>query len=111
MLRATSKPVLRTLSLRFETAYIRANSTSGDTPAQNVAHVISTSRRGDQQPTNGDAGESIQTNKMTTAQVDDEMKRAMAGLAGDGGEAGIELEGGQPVAMKRSVRENMFRYI
>lgn len=35
----------------------------------------------------------------------------MAGLAGDGGEAGIELEAGQPVSMKRAVRENMFRYI
>ncbi|KAF2761586.1 PLP-dependent transferase [Pseudovirgaria hyperparasitica] len=33
----------------------------------------------------------------------------MAGLAGDGGEAGVELEDGQPVSMKRSVRDNMFR--
>lgn len=35
----------------------------------------------------------------------------MAGLSGDGGEAGIEYENGEPVAMKRSVRNNMFRYI
>jgi hypothetical protein len=35
----------------------------------------------------------------------------MAGLAGDGGEAGLELEDGKAVSMKRGVRENMFRYI
>lgn len=35
----------------------------------------------------------------------------MERLAGDGGEAGIELEDGKPVAMKRGVRENMFRLI
>ena len=32
-------------------------------------------------------------------------------ISGGGGEAGIELENGQPVAMKRGVRENMFRLI
>lgn len=35
----------------------------------------------------------------------------MAGLAGDGGDAGLELEDGKAVSMKRSVRDNMFRYI
>jgi hypothetical protein len=35
----------------------------------------------------------------------------MEGIAGDGGASGVEYENGQPVAMKRSVRENMFRYI
>jgi len=35
----------------------------------------------------------------------------MEDLAGDGGAAGAELEEGRPVAMKRSVRENMYRYI
>lgn len=32
-------------------------------------------------------------------------------MSGDGGEAGLELEDGRPVAMKRGVRENMFRVI
>ena len=49
--------------------------------------------------------------KKTMAQLDEEMKRAMSGLAGDGGEAGLELEDGKAVSMKRGVRENMFRYI
>lgn len=47
----------------------------------------------------------------TQTQLDEEMRRAMERIAGDGGEAGLELEDGKPVAMKRGVRENMFRYI
>ncbi|KAI0427588.1 hypothetical protein F5Y09DRAFT_344550 [Xylaria sp. FL1042] len=38
----------------------------------------------------------------TTAEMDEELKQKMSGIAGDGGEAGIEYEDGQPVAMKRS---------
>lgn len=35
----------------------------------------------------------------------------MEGLSGDGGASGVEDEDGQPAAMKRSVKDNMFRYI
>lgn len=35
----------------------------------------------------------------------------MEQMSGGGGEAGLELEDGKPVTMKRSVRNNMFRYI
>jgi hypothetical protein len=35
----------------------------------------------------------------------------LAGMAGDGGDAGVEYEDGKPVSMKRSVKNNMFRYI
>ncbi|KAI1769826.1 hypothetical protein F4818DRAFT_310166 [Hypoxylon cercidicola] len=49
--------------------------------------------------------------KKTTAELDAELQRKMSGLSGDGGEAGVEYENGQPVAMKRSVKNNMFRYI
>lgn len=47
----------------------------------------------------------------TVAQRDQELMEKMAGLSGDGGESGVEYEDGKPVAMKRGVRENMFRYI
>lgn len=47
----------------------------------------------------------------TVSQLDEELRQKMAGLSGDGGESGIEYEDGQPVAMKRSVKNNMFRYI
>ncbi|PVI08455.1 hypothetical protein DM02DRAFT_665790 [Periconia macrospinosa] len=49
--------------------------------------------------------------KKTQAELDRELQLKMQGLAGDGGDAGVEYEDGQPVAMKRSVKNNMFRYI
>ena len=33
--------------------------------------------------------------KKTIAELDEERRQKMSGLAGDGGEAGVELEGGQ----------------
>ena len=47
----------------------------------------------------------------TQAQLDEELRQKMSGISGDGGEAGVEYEDGQPVAMKKSVKHNMFRYI
>lgn len=47
----------------------------------------------------------------TQAELDAELKMKMEGIAGDGGASGVEYEDGQPVAMKRSVKNNMFRYI
>lgn len=45
------------------------------------------------------------------AELDEELRMKMEGQAGDGGEAGVELEDGKPAAMKRGVRNNMFRLI
>ena len=49
--------------------------------------------------------------KKTQAELDEELRQKLEGIAGDGGEAGMELENGQPVSMKRGVKTNMFRYI
>lgn len=49
--------------------------------------------------------------KKTMAQLDDELRAAMEGRAGDGGLAGSELEGGKQVGLKRGIKDNMFRYI
>lgn len=49
--------------------------------------------------------------KKTQAELDKELQLKMQGLSGDGGESGVEYEDGQPVSMKRSVKDNMFRYI
>lgn len=57
------------------------------------------------------AAASKQKSTKTVAQADEELRMKMSGLSGDGGDAGIEYEDGQPVSMKRGVRENMFRYI
>ena len=47
----------------------------------------------------------------TQKELDEELREKLEGIAGDGGEAGMELENGQPVSMKRSVKNNMFIYI
>jgi hypothetical protein len=47
----------------------------------------------------------------TIAQLDKELAEKLAGRTGDGGSAAVEYEDGKPVAMKRSVKNNMFRYI
>lgn len=53
----------------------------------------------------------VEPKKKTIAQLDEELRQKLSGMAGDGGAAGIEYEDGRPVDMKRSVRNNMFRYI
>ena len=45
------------------------------------------------------------------AEQDEELRQKLEGISGEGGAAGLELEDGQPVAMKRSVKNNMFRLI
>lgn len=52
-----------------------------------------------------------QPTKKTIAQLDEELRLKMGGVSGDGGDAGVEYEDGRPADMKRSVRNNMFRYI
>lgn len=51
------------------------------------------------------------TAKKSIAEMDKELHEKLANRSGDGGSAGIEYEDGKPVAMKRSVKNNMFRYI
>ena len=72
----------------------------------NVAHVPTQA-----QPVGAAAsGKNPDTNK-TQRELDEELRQRMEGISGEGGESGVEYEDGKPVAMKRSVRENMFRYI
>ena len=49
--------------------------------------------------------------KKTMAELDEELRLKLEGISGGGGEAGLELENGRPVAMKRGVKDNMFRLI
>ncbi|KAM0702166.1 hypothetical protein Q7P35_011076 [Cladosporium inversicolor] len=100
MLRTT----LRTAALRPLQQTIRLSSTTS-TSETSQAKAESTEQKNSQDQ------EKPVPQKKTMAELDEELRQKMSGLAGDGGEAGVELEGGQPVSMKRSVRENMFRYI
>ncbi len=47
----------------------------------------------------------------SVAQEDEELRRRLEDMSGEGGASGIEYEDGKPQTMKRSVRNNMFRYI
>lgn len=49
--------------------------------------------------------------KKTMAELDEELRLKLEGRSGEGGEAGLELEDGRPAAMKRGVKNNMFRLI
>ena len=63
-------------------------------------------------PDSFEAGaEEMSRKKKTQAELDDELREKLEAMSGDGGAAGLELEDGQPVSMKRSVKNNMFRYI
>ncbi|ELR08228.1 hypothetical protein VC83_04524 [Pseudogymnoascus destructans] len=47
----------------------------------------------------------------TIAELDEELKLKLEEISGEGGAAGLEYENGKAVAMKRGVKENMFRLI
>ena len=59
----------------------------------------------------GKTSEEPKPKRKTQAELDQELQAKLQGMAGDGGDAGVEYEDGKPVSMKRSVKNNMFRYI
>ena len=59
----------------------------------------------------GEASEKKATdeNHKSQAELDAELQQKLEAMSGGGGEAGLELENGKPVAMGRASRNNMFR--
>lgn len=49
--------------------------------------------------------------KKTVTELDEELRLILENMSGEGGAAGLEYEDGKPAAMKRSVKNNMFRLI
>ncbi|KAI9836621.1 MAG: hypothetical protein M1819_001255 [Sarea resinae] len=91
---------------RFQTSVTSIRSASNGSPSpddKSKAKVASTEESDGKAPTS--------KQHKTMAQLDEELRQKLEGRSGDGGAAGIELEDGQPVSMKRSVKNNMFRYI
>jgi hypothetical protein len=72
-------------------------------PLQQTVRLSSTTSNSDPSQTKAEASEQKKVQdeekpapkKKTMAELDEELRLKMSGLAGDGGEAGIELEGGQ----------------
>ncbi|KAE8344457.1 hypothetical protein BDV24DRAFT_160604 [Aspergillus arachidicola] len=46
----------------------------------------------------------------TVSQADEELRQKLEQMSGGGGASGIEYEDGKPSAMKRSVRNNIYKY-
>jgi hypothetical protein len=91
-LQAVARPLSRSVST-VSTANTERGTDTDDNPAKDGEQV------------------KIKEAKKTMAQLDEELRMKLEGRSGDGGTAGLELENGKPVAMKRGVRENMFRLI
>lgn len=65
----------------------------------------------DAQKPDAKSSEELKPKKKTQAELDAELMEKLQGLDSEGGAAGVEYEDGKPASMKRSVRNNMFRYI
>lgn len=103
------RTILRRTSLAPQAKSIRLSSSKSDSSSQKPPSQakLEADERNAEQKSSSESG----SGKKTMAQMDEELRQKMSGLAGDGGEAGVEFEDGQPVSMKRSVKNNMFRYI
>lgn len=112
MYRALTAP-LRNSHLPLRT--LRASSTGTSTSPTTASDTQTSNSQNRSNTTSENTGEvkheTIKKSRPTIAEQDEALKAKMAGLSGEGGEAGVEYENGEPVAMKRSVRNNMFRYI
>ncbi|KAK4159305.1 hypothetical protein QBC43DRAFT_327417 [Cladorrhinum sp. PSN259] len=75
---------------------------------ENKPHKTSSSASGSSTATNTNLK---RQQKKTLKEMDEELRQKMEGISGDGGASGVEYEDGKPADMKRSVRDNMFRYI
>lgn len=90
-----------------------SSSTSFAAPAQPAAPSSSAHEKQKQKETKAQEIDGLPPTrqKMTAEEADAELRRKLEAISGEGGEAGVELEAGKPVGMKRGVRENMFRVI
>lgn len=87
---------------RFSSAAV-----ASDKPTAQSSSPTASGQNNESNTQDGDASK----RKKTTAEADEELRQKLEAMSGEGGEAGVELEGGKAVGMKRGVRENMFRYI
>ncbi|KAL4909325.1 hypothetical protein BDW74DRAFT_80163 [Aspergillus multicolor] len=83
----------------FSTAQLQSNTVRNDKQSKDASKQDSTSEH--HKPHQA----------KTVAQADEELRQRLEEMSGEGGAAGLEYEDGKPHTMKRSVRNNMFRYI
>jgi len=96
MLRTT----LRAVALRPFQQTVRLSSTASNPESSQHKAETSEQKKGQDQ-------EKPAPKKKTMAELDEELRLKMSGLAGDGGEAGVELEGGQVCSTNGCIPEFM----
>ncbi|KAL3478586.1 hypothetical protein BJX99DRAFT_101606 [Aspergillus californicus] len=94
-------PVLVSTRSIFSTSQLRSDSSTDKAAAK--------PSEGSENPEKPSTPERKKTKSM--AQSDEDIRRRLEEMSGEGGAAGLEYEDGKPQTMKRSVRNNMFRYI
>lgn len=62
-------------------------------------------------PPSNNHNNEVPPKQKTCAELDQELRDKLEALSGDGGSAGVEYENGKAEGLKRSVKNNMFRYI
>lgn len=67
--------------------------------------------QGGNAPKHDDQRRSLPSKGKTVCQADAELRERLEQMSGEGGASGVEYEDGKPNAMKRGVRNNMFRLI
>ncbi|OJJ51148.1 hypothetical protein ASPZODRAFT_138260 [Penicilliopsis zonata CBS 506.65] len=83
---------------------------SFEKPSPSKAVNVDESKSGEME--NGSTGKhQILSKTKTVAEADAELRERLEQMSGGGGASGIEYEDGKPTAMKRGVRDNMFRLI
>ncbi|TKX19754.1 hypothetical protein C1H76_7952 [Elsinoe australis] len=101
-----SKTALRQLrSPAFSTSQTTFKANTADQDTAQTQQTKSTDSTGK----TANAQKSQSKHHKTQSELDAELQEKLKGAFGDA--SGIEYEDGQPVAMKRSVKNNMFRYI
>ena len=106
--------ITRTLALAKLSPVPSVRFASSQSEASHGKPSESTDNAKDSSNVNADQDASEKKEKksqQTQAQQDADLRQKLEDISGGGGTAGLELEDGQPTAMKRGVRENMFRLI
>ena len=107
-----SSPSAGNSILKINTA--RQSSSSPPSPSSSSsldAKGRSKTDRGEKVKKDGEKGDEEIRMENKVEISDDQVRERLEAISGQGGIAGLELEGGKPVAMKRGVKENMFRLI
>ena len=107
----TSQGLARSVQLGlFSRSSSRATNRSTSTSATPVSSTQPSKPESSREESQSDQKEPEKPVK-SQSELDAELRQRLEAMSGGGGEAGLELEDGKPVAMKRGTKTNMFRLI